>query len=116
MNLARYTPAEARVLENHYIAGAIAEGIWGKGIPPKSLYAAPTTGAGKKRCSDLEQRLQRILSLIAQGYDRVATVRDKTRGQEATVRKHFAILAGRGLIELHSTGPQGEKVWRIKTP
>lgn len=111
-----YTPAEARALEDHYIACAMREGIWGKGVMPKPFSKPPTTGAGVKRCSDLEQRLNRLLSLIAQGYDSVATVKDKTRAQEGTVRKHFQLLSQRGLIEKVDTGPQGEKIWKVKTP
>lgn len=114
MTLARYTPAEARALEDHYIACAKAEGIWDAGIPPRSGREGPTTAAGFKRCNDAEARRMYILSLIQAGYDNVTSIKSKTRSHDSTVRKFFRILNEQGHIELIRIGPMGEKIWRAK--
>lgn len=118
--LARYTPFEARALENHYIAGAIAEGIWGKGIPPKSLYTPPIAGDGPKtpqgvrRVSEAQKRKELILTLIKAGYCNATAIMEKTRCHDSTVRKFIRMLESEGEIELERIGPQGEKIWKAK--
>lgn len=119
--LARYTPFEARALENHYIAGAIAEGIWGKGIPPKALYTPPLNGndgpktpQGVRRVSEAQKRKQLILALIKAGYDNATAITSYTRCHDSTVRKFIRMLVEEGEIELARTGPQGEKIWKAK--
>ena len=121
--LPAYTPAEARALENHYIACAMQEGIWGKGVPPKSLREMkgeqrppPVTPAGFKREQDYNARLAFVLSLIKQGHDNVASIKQKTRAHDSTVRKYFRALHERKQIELASVGPFGERYWKAKTP
>jgi hypothetical protein len=118
-----YTPAEARVLEDHYIACAKREGIWGKGVPPKSLREMkgerkpfPTTLAGFKREQDYNARLKYVLSLIKLGHDNVTSIKKKTRAHDSTVRKYFRALRERKQIELVSVGQFGERYWKAKTP
>lgn len=118
--LARYTPFEARALENHYIAGAIKEGIWGKGIPPKSLYQpplndnGPKTPQGIKRMTDAQLRKERILKLVKAGYDNATSITEQTRYHDSTVRKFLRMLDRDGEIYIARIGPQGEKIWKVK--
>jgi DNA-binding transcriptional ArsR family regulator len=110
-----YSPAEARVLEDHYIAGYKREGLWGAGKAPKDK-PPPSTAAGFKRTAESKGRRERILKLIGQGFCTVTAIKDKTRIHDSTIRKHIRLLSDDRLIEMIGMGDLGEKIWRRTTP
>ena len=111
--LARYTPFEARVLEDHYIRCAKAEGIWGKGKPPvdKRLSPTPVTYQGLARQRRAIERKQRVLDAVRDGYSTASAVGYKLNLSDTCVRRYLRELGELGMIEHAGTCPLGGITW-----
>ena len=116
--LARYTPAEARALESHYIACAQREGIWGMGRMPlsasdKTRSVEAGTAAGMARQEQAHQRRMEALKAVRKGAkvaSEVATVLGVTNN---CARRYMRILHQQGWIEPMNDPHNGEMIlWR----
>lgn len=120
-NLKGYTPEEARVLEDHYIKCAKAEGIWDAGKPPKSVeYKQESVKGGNKSYAYRKKRSDRnkaqVLSMVKRGYTTVGEIQRYAKFSDTAIRKYLRRLADEGHIEVDHINPFGRMSWRMKTP
>lgn len=114
--LATYTPFEARVLEDHYIAGAKREGIWGKGKPPlspadKRLARVAGTVQGLARQRRAKERKAKVLKAVRQGYNTASAIGKHLALSDTCVRRYLRELGELGFIRVQSTCSMGGKAW-----
>ena len=119
--LAHYTPEEARVLEDHYIKCAKAEGIWDAGKPPKSVeYKQESVEGGNKsyayRKKKSDHNKSKVLSMVKRGYTTVGEIQRYAKFSDTAIRKYLHRLADEGYIEVAHVSPLGRITWRMKTP
>lgn len=119
--LAHYTPEEARVLEDHYIKCAKAEGIWDMGQPPKSVECKQKSIEGgnnsyayRKKKSDHNK--DKVLRMVKGGYTTVREIQRYAKFSDTAIRKYLNRLANEGHIEVAHVSPVGSRTWRMKTP
>lgn len=115
--LATYTPFEARVLEDHYIAMAKAEGIWGAGRPPlsakdKERSREAGTAAGRARQARSEEKKRLVLQAIRQGDRTVSQIKNMLNLSDTCVRKYMRELERRGQAKVVGVCSMGSKTWR----
>lgn len=114
--LATYTPAEARVLEDHYIACAQREGIWGMGKPPlspadKRLARVAGTVQGLERQRRAKERKAKVLRAVRSGLTSATAVGKHLLLSDTCVRRYLRELNEMGLIKLDGICPLGTKRW-----
>ena len=114
--LAQYTPQEARVLEDHYIACAKREGIWGAGRPPlssidKTRSQEAGTAAGIARQKRAKERKAKVLQAVRDGYETAASICKLLNLSDTCVRRYLRELGDFGLIEVIDTCPMGTRSW-----
>lgn len=114
--LARYTPTEARVLEDHYIRCAKAEGIWGMGKPPlsasdKARSREAGTAAGLVRQARARERKRQVLQAVRSGYSTSAVICAYLKLSDTCVRRYLRELQEMGYIEIESVCAMGGKTW-----
>jgi hypothetical protein len=114
--LAHYTPQEARALEDHYIAGAKREGIWGMGRLPlssidktRSKEAGTAAGLEKQRRSN--ERKVRVLKAVRDGHATASAICKLLNLSHTCVRRYLLELGELGLIEVKSVCILGGKTW-----
>ena len=115
--LARYTPVEAQVLEDHYIACAKRIGIWGQGKLPLSANERMRskeagTAAGIERQKRSEEKKMAVLQAVRDGYKTSTEVKHRLRLSDTTVRKFLVELRDRGLIVIEQVCSMGVRKWR----
>jgi len=113
-----YTRAEAFVLENHYIANAKREGIWGKGRPPGSLAdKISAQEAGMRSCAvrqaRSEQKKRDVLQAVRDGQKTAMEIKALLKLSDTCVRKYLRELHDKGLIEEVGRCQFGGKTWRV---
>lgn len=114
--LATYTPQEARVLEDHYIACAKREGIWGAGRPPlssidKTRSQEAGTAAGIARQKRAKERKAKVLKAVRNGHKTAAEICRLLSLSDTCVRRYLRDLHERGFIEVESVCSMGGKTW-----
>lgn len=120
--LARYTPFEARVLEDHYIACAKREGIWDMGIPPlsaidKTRSKEAGTAAGIVRQKRAKERKVKVLNAVRNGHNTAAEISRLLNLSDTCVRRYLRDLHECGFIEIESVCLMGGKTWMpVDTP
>ena len=113
-----YTRAEAFVLENHYIANAKREGIWGKGKPPGSLAdKISAQEAGMRSCvarqARSEQKKRDVMQAVRDGHETAMEIKELLNLSDTCVRKYLRELHDKGLIEEVGRCQFGGKTWRV---
>jgi hypothetical protein len=114
--LAHYTSFEARVLEDHYIACAKREGIWGKGKPPlspadKRLARVAGTVQGLARQKRAKQRKAKVLRAVREGYNTASVIGAHLKLSDTCVRRYLRELGELGFIQVQSICSMGGKAW-----
>jgi hypothetical protein len=114
MNLARYTQQEANALEEYYIRGYKAEGLWGKGRPPanENRPAFNLTPAGIARQRKRESRKQSTYDMLKEGRTTVRAVCTLTGWSDTAVRLYFRQLESEGKAAMQSVNEVGQVTWR----
>ena len=112
--LARYTPFEARVLEDHYIACAKAEGIWGKGKPPADKRMVPNavTYQGLARQKKSKERKAKVLKAVRNGYCTASAIGNHLQLSDTCVRRYLRELGELGFIKQEGKCPLGGITWQ----
>ena len=117
--LATYTPFEARVLEDHYIACAKREGIWGMGKPPgpmhdKTRAAEAGTAAGIARQQRKERSKQSVLQALRDGCKTTTELSVKLGLSDTCVRRYLRELGDDGFVRVSGTCQRtGAKRWQV---
>lgn len=116
--LARYTPAEARALESHYIACAKREGIWGMGkLPPsshdKARSAEAGTAAGIARQQRKERNKLRVMDAMRNGIVTARGISQKLQLSDNCIRRYLRELSDDGFADVAETCERsGIRKWR----
>ena len=115
--LATYTPFESRVLEDHYIACAKREGIWGMGRPPgpmndKTRAAEAGTAAGLARQQRKERAKQSVLDALRKGCNTTSGLSVKLGLSDSCVRRYLRELGHDGYVRIAGFCPRtGGRRW-----
>jgi len=116
--LARYTPFEARALEDHYIACAKREGIWGMGRPPaspidKRLSRVAGTVQGLARQRRAKERKAKVLKAVRSGMTSASAVGRHLQLSDTCIRRYLRELSEMGFIKVDGTCSLGTKRWVV---
>lgn len=118
MKLATYTKAEGMALEDHYIACAQKEGIWGMGRPPSNDALTRrqwnVTPAGRARIRKAIESKEAAYTLICQGYNTVKKVSVAMNRTDTPVRRYFRELHKEGRIRMLEIDSNNKITWEAK--
>lgn len=115
--LTGYTPAEARALENHVIAGYIQEGIFDryhlKVKAPVRGVDALDTKREQMKVQHMNQSREKIFKLVQQGHSTVNDIRKKWPKSETAVRRYLRELEAMERVEAIGLTFTGAVIWRV---
>jgi predicted HTH transcriptional regulator len=110
-----YTPIEGRVLEDHYIAGYKAEGIWDRyHLKPKPIMRGMEKPPNKReeiRVRQLSEGRERVFKAVKSGCKTVTEVRAIWPKSETAVRRYLQELKRVGRIEPVGQTANGAVIW-----
>lgn len=115
-----YTPAEARALEDHYIACAMREGIWGKGVMPKMVEKVPQN-PDRKHANTLIgiKNRKRVLTAIRRGVRTCPHIANVLSIPSGSARKACRELEKEGKIKRQgftTVNSSQTTLWAIVSP
>ena len=112
-----YTPAEARVLEDHYIAGYKAEGIWNsqKIKPVVRGVEKPANLREKMKVEQMNIGREAVYSCVAAGCSTVKEIRRHYARSETAVRRYLNELRAMGRVRQIGLTETQAAIWEITT-
>ena len=111
-----YTPAEARVLEDHYIAGYKAEGIWNSQNLKPVVRGEQKPKNKRERIKIVQMNTGReaVYNCVAAGCSTVTEIRAHYRRSETAVRRYLNELKALGRIKEIGKTPNQAVIWAVK--
>ena len=113
-----YTPAEARALEDYYIAGYQAEGIWNsqKLKPVVRGVEKPVNLREKLKVEQMNKSREIVYKCVANGHSTVAEIRKKFHKSETAVRRYLNELRLMGRVRQIGLTATQAAIWEIVKP